>query len=119
MTPIFGRVKGETELALAEMRKANPLFRASTIRPSFIDRAAHDEIKPYLPEQAAYLRVFGPVVRTAMKSSWSPTRPLGEFLTQVAMGRLDAQLQGPGVDKVGDFPVVENFAFRRIMRLDK
>ena len=123
LTPLFGRVKGETELALAAMRKANPQFRASTVRPSFVDAASHEAIKPYIPEppfsQRAAVGVLGPVIRGFGKSRWSPTEPLGKFLVGMAQATWEAQgkLEGKGLEKVGDFPVVENTAIRRVMGL--
>ncbi len=121
-TPLFGRIKGETERILAAMRKENPAFHTSTIRPAFIDYAAHDAIKPYLPPfglaKTALFGVFGPVVRTGVKGSWSPTIPLGRFMTEMAMGRWDEKLQAEQIEKLGDFPVVENPVFRRLAGLD-
>lgn len=124
MTPIFGRVKGETEKALAEMRRANPSFHASTVRPSFVDCATHDAIKPYVPPigagRAAMLAVFAQPIRVLAKGRWSPTQPLGRFMTEVAMGRWDAQMAagGPAVEKIGEFPIVGNAGFRRLAGLD-
>jgi len=122
-TPIFGRVKGETELALSEMRKKNPLFQASTVRPSMVDAVAHDAIKPYIPQPSIAVRaagaIIGPPIRTFAKSYCSPTEPLGQFLTGMAMAKwkLD-DLSGTGVERLGDFPVIENSAIRRLMGLD-
>lgn len=121
-TPIFGRVKGETELQLAEMRKAHPAFRASSIRPAFIDAGAHEAIKPYLATpgyaKAVFLPPFAAVARTFIKSKCSPTEPLGKFMAEMAMGKWDARCEGAGVGKVGDFPILENSAFRRLAALD-
>ncbi|KAJ4390881.1 hypothetical protein N0V93_004480 [Gnomoniopsis smithogilvyi] len=121
-TPIFGRVKGETELLLAAMRKANPSFHASAIRPAFIDAAAHDAIKPYLPvpglAKAVLLPPFAAAARTFMRSKCSPTEPLARFMTDMAMGKLDARLQDANVEKVGDFPILENSMFRELAGLD-
>ncbi|KAJ0115616.1 nucleoside-diphosphate-sugar epimerase [Diaporthe amygdali] len=123
-TPIFGRVKGETEKALAEMRKANPSFHASSIRPAFVDAAHHDAIKPYIPAQGlardAMLAVLGPPVRAFLKGSWSPTLPMGRFMTEMAMGKFDTQMRagGPAIEKIGEFPVLGNSAFRRLAGLD-
>jgi hypothetical protein len=118
LTPIFGRVKGETELALAEMRKKNPNFHAMSIRPGAIDSTDHEAIKPYVPKMGVMasttLAVLRPLLRAPMKSSWSPTIPLGQFMVEMAMGKRNG-LEGPGVDKVGDFPVIENGAFWRAM----
>jgi hypothetical protein len=124
LTPIFGRVKGETELALAEMQKSNPSsLRASTVRPAFVDWAGHEEIKPFLPEIGTLKSVAGsilsPMMKFVGKSKWSPTAPLGKFLTGMAMGMWNGALDGEGVEKLpGGFTVVNNPGFRRVMELD-
>lgn len=123
-SPIFARVKGETELLLAAMRARNPSLHATSVRPGFVDFAAHDAIKPYIPAQGlaqgAAAAVLGPVIRGLVKSQWSPTGPLGVFLTEMAMGRWEGRMTGEGFEKVGDggFVVVENVAIRRVMGLD-
>ncbi|KAK4244787.1 hypothetical protein C7999DRAFT_16980 [Corynascus novoguineensis] len=124
LTPLFGRVKGETELALAEMQKANPsLLRATTVRPSFVDWTGHAEIKPFLPDLGTFMNVAGsilsPIAKYAARSKWSPTEPLGRFLTGMAMGMWDGALEGEGVERLpGGFTVVENPCMRRVMGLD-
>jgi hypothetical protein len=124
-TPIFGRVKGETEKALAEMRNTSTTgsFHASSVRPAFVDAADHAAIAPYIPAlgpaKSAMLAVLGPPVRGLYKAGWSPTQPLGRFMTEVAMGRWEAQMQagGLGIEKVGQFPILGNVAFRRLAGL--
>ncbi len=122
LTPLFGRIKGETERILSVMRNENPPFRASTIRPAFIDYAAHDAIKPYVPPQgaarSALLGVFGPVIRATAKGACSPTIPLGRFMTEMAMGKWEAKLQSEQIEKLGDFPILENTTFRKLAGLD-
>ncbi|KAH2762684.1 hypothetical protein KXW18_004943, partial [Aspergillus fumigatus] len=89
-TSLFARVKGETELELAELRRATPLFRASSVRPAFIDHAHHEAIKKYVPPRPTYETLFrplAPVFRAAMPGLCSPTEQLGRFLTEMAMGR--------------------------------
>ncbi|KAI1463786.1 putative nucleoside-diphosphate-sugar epimerase [Daldinia caldariorum] len=120
-SPIFARVKGETELALAEMRKANPSFHASSVRPAFVDSASHDAIKPYLPAKGALYKagevLLGPPVRFAAKSICSPTQELGHFLTEMAMGRYKDQFKAKDIQMEGEFPILENSAFRRLSGL--
>jgi hypothetical protein len=116
-TPIFGRVKGETELALSEMRKVNPLFQASSVRPSFIDPATHEAIKPYIPS-LGYLKsglavAIGPVIRNGFKSNWSPTQQLGTFLVEMAMGTKEKELSGEAVEKLGEFTIVNTIAINK------
>ncbi|PKS05453.1 hypothetical protein jhhlp_008829 [Lomentospora prolificans] len=117
-TSTFAHVKGETELLLAGMRKSNPLFQADSVRPAFIDSKTHEAIKPYIPKLSpafnAFLFTTGPVMRN-FNSIWSPTEQLGQFLTQMAMGKFDSKLTGPGIDKVGNFSVIENSAIHRLM----
>ncbi|KAI1206035.1 putative nucleoside-diphosphate-sugar epimerase [Annulohypoxylon truncatum] len=120
---IFARVKGETELALAEMRKANPFYHASSVRPAFVDAAKHDAIKPYIPAQPFAIRAtgvtLGPAIRCGMPSYWSPTADLGRFLTEIAMGRYKGQFKANDIQMEGEFPILENSAFRRLAGLDR
>jgi hypothetical protein len=120
-TPIFSRVKGETELALAEMLKMTPKLRADSVRPAMVDAFAHDAIKPFLPERSWAFRAsqttLGPVVRALFQAHVSPTKELGEFLTGMAMGKFDSQLSGKGIINVGESTVVENVAFKRLTGL--
>ncbi|KAI0892035.1 putative nucleoside-diphosphate-sugar epimerase [Annulohypoxylon nitens] len=120
---IFARVKGETELALAEMRKANPFYHASSVRPAFIDAARHDAIKPYIPTQPFAIRAtgatLGPAIRCGLPSFWSPTAELGQFLTEMAMGRYKDQFKASDIQMEGEFPILENSAFRRMAGLDR
>lgn len=126
LTPLFGRVKGEAELALGQLRLTHPqTLQAVTVRPAFVDCSAHEAIKPYVPAVSALrtgmLALLGPVVRTALQGSWSPTEPLGRFLTDAAMGRWEGpEVDGPGVDGPGvqkgpgEYRVFGNAGFVRL-----
>ncbi len=120
---IFARVKGETELALAALRKANPLFHALSVRPAVIDPAAHDAIKPYIPNQAFVIQaaraVMGPFVKIGLPKLYSPTEELGRVLTELAMGKHTNQFTANDIRKVGEFPILENSALRRLAALNK
>ncbi|KAK0719409.1 nucleoside-diphosphate-sugar epimerase [Lasiosphaeris hirsuta] len=125
-TPIFGRVKGETELALAAMRKANPVLQANTVRPSFVDWGGDKAIASYIPAPGAVRNILLGAIRVPMRagffnSHWSPTEPLGRFLAEMAAGRFDeAAMVGPGFEKLdGGFTVVDNPGFRKLAGLDK
>ncbi len=123
MTPLFGRVKGETELALAAQRRAHPLFHASSVRPAYVDASTHDAIKPYLPKNGLQWRAaegaLGPVVRCAVQSAWSPTQDLGKFLTEMAMGQYKDQFKAKDIQMEGEFPILANTAFRRLAGLSR
>ncbi|KAK4197967.1 hypothetical protein QBC40DRAFT_332238 [Triangularia verruculosa] len=125
-TPLFGKTKGETELALAEFRRKNPFFQASTVRLGFVDWIEQDKsVTRYMPTLGAMRTGLGhllhPVFKVGMKGNLSPTEPLGGFLTGLAMGRWDRELRGvkggEGQVLEGGFSVVENMFFRRVMGL--
>ncbi|KAL7806380.1 hypothetical protein V8C44DRAFT_200860 [Trichoderma aethiopicum] len=118
---IFARVKGETEAELGALTAANPgALRADSVRPAFVDARRHKEILPYIPDPGMLYKVgvvaLGPVVGL-MRGMHSPTEHLGDFLVRMAMGKVDGQLEGPGVFRLGGSWVVENVGFRRIMGL--
>ncbi|CRK16633.1 hypothetical protein BN1708_002890 [Verticillium longisporum] len=122
-TPIFGRVKGETEMLLSEMRAARPGFLTESVRPAGVDAGQHAAVKPYIPNPGlvynAMWVLFAPVLLVA-KSLHSPTEPLGQFLTGMAMGKYDGPLAagGPGVQTLsGGSRVVSNVGFRRLFGL--
>jgi hypothetical protein len=129
---IFARVKGETELALAEMRKANPMFHALSARPAAVDPSTHPAIKPYIPTPPLALRmmwpVLGPPIKAFYKGMHSPTEHLGRVLAELAMGRHDntdqintarghGGMDGKDVHMIGQFPILENTALRRLAGL--
>lgn len=124
LTPLFGRVKGETELALAELQKFNPsTLRVTSVRPSFVDWREHTELKPYLPEIGVVKNVAGnvflPLIGYAIKHRYSPTEPLGRFMAGLGAGRYDGALHGEGIQLLpGSSVVVENTGFRRLIGLD-
>lgn len=118
---IFARVKGETEQALADLTAATPTLRADSVRPAFVDAAVHTAIKPYIPDAGLLYKggmVFlGPAIRYGYRGMHSPTEPLGNFMMQMAAGKLDGKLQGAGAFKLGSSWVIENVGIRRIMGL--
>ncbi|KAK1758860.1 hypothetical protein QBC47DRAFT_419997 [Echria macrotheca] len=129
LTPLFGRVKGETELALAEMRRRNPLLRASTARPCAIDWTRHEAIWPFMPRQEGYKaglmgRGILAAIRVGYKSLSAPTEELGRFVTDMALGRYEGEegvqvAKKAGVEVLeGGFQVVDNASFRKLSGLD-
>ncbi|KAI0967222.1 hypothetical protein F4678DRAFT_446991 [Xylaria arbuscula] len=114
---IYSRVKGETEIALAEMRRQNPLLHASSVRPCAVDASDHKEIQKYIPTPPMAYRALIPVMllplRYGFPSLHSPTLPLGRFLAEMAMGKYTIA-PGPDVQMIGDFPILENQVFRRL-----
>lgn len=119
---IFARVKGETELALAALRKDNPNLYASSVRPAYVDAGDHAAIASYVPQRPFVHRFFeafvGPPVKFGYRSLHSPTEPLGRFLTEIALGKhRDQFVAGKGVQMVGSFPILENSVLRQLAGL--
>lgn len=119
---LFARTKGETELALAEMRNHNPNMHASSVRPCYIDASEHEAIKPYIPTKPFAHRsielLLGPPIKYGLKSFHSPTDSLGKVLTELALGKHQEQfVAGKGVQMNGSFPILENNVLRRLVGL--
>lgn len=122
-TQLFARVKGETEAALAGMTRGG--FHALSVRPGAVDPATHDAVQPYVPTRSPVLRamsaVLSPATRMLAPGIHSPTEELGRVFTQLAMGRHADQLAGmkKDVQWVGNFPILENPAIRRLAALSE
>jgi hypothetical protein len=107
------------------MQKANPSsFRATTVRPAMVDWTEHTELKPFLPDLGLFKNVaasvMSPIIKHLIPSKWSPTEPLGRFLTGMAMGMWDGALDGEGVQRLpGGFAVVGSTGIRRLVGLDE
>lgn len=116
---IFARVKGETEQELAHLSDKYPTLQADSVRPAFVDAAAHADILPYIPDPGllykAGLLVIAPPIRIGLPGSHSPTQMLGSFLTQMAAGSSSIDLQASGATRLGTSWVVPNVAMRRAM----
>ncbi len=115
-----GRIKGEAEIALSELRKVNPYFQACSIRPFAVDMKHHLAIKTYIGPRPWIHQVsdvlFSGMIRSYMKNYWAPTLQLGEFLTELAMGKHQEQARHPGLENeiLGDFIIWSNTALRNI-----
>ncbi|KAG5743620.1 hypothetical protein H9Q69_008320 [Fusarium xylarioides] len=118
-TPIFGRVKGETEKALSELQ-APTKFHVESVRPAGVDATNYEAIKPYIPNPGilynAMYFFMGPLMRTVLQSLHSPTEKLGPFLMNVAMGTYDKPLGAGGNDisSINGSRILENVAFQRL-----
>ncbi|KAF4335064.1 nucleoside-diphosphate-sugar epimerase [Fusarium beomiforme] len=117
-TPIFGRVKGETEKALSQLRE--PGFHIESVRPAGVDATHHAAIQPYIPNPGKLYNALGffmaPLMRTVLQSLHSPTEKLGPFLMNMAMGKYDHQLEvgGNGISSINGSRILENVAFQRL-----
>jgi hypothetical protein len=123
-SPIFARVKGETEAQLAEMTTKGDLvgkLQADTARPCAVDATGHEAITPYIPEPTWQIKLsqatlMGPI-KLLYSQAHAPTPMLGNFLMRMAMGEMDAKMEGKGAFKLGASWVVANVGIRRMMGL--
>lgn len=53
---------------------------------------------------------------TMLKSKWSPTQPLGGFLTAMVMGKWDNEPKVPEIQRLGSFPVVGSADIGRLIK---
>ncbi|KAF1935967.1 nucleoside-diphosphate-sugar epimerase [Clathrospora elynae] len=114
LTPLFGRVKGQTETALLEYGKHHAMFRVYNVRPGFVDCTNHAEIHPFIPKQVWYLRTLTPLINALCTNMMTPTRGMGRVMTELAMSRGEP-LAGNDVSMEGR--LVPNAALRRIAGL--
>ena len=118
-TPLFGRVKGETEAALLSLGKETPSLCVYSVRPGAVDPKGHGEIwravKKRRSGKYGYLDpIVFPPLRLAYPGMVSPTRELGRVLAELAMGE-GAPLEGRGVE--GEGRTVSNVGVRRLAGL--
>ncbi|EXJ96442.1 hypothetical protein A1O1_01568 [Capronia coronata CBS 617.96] len=130
-TPIFGRVKGETEAALLALSKTQPFastLAVYSVRPAAVD--GHNQ--PWLWRdilnhhrswsQRMLVSSALPPIRWAswagLARSWhSPTEELGRVLVEMAVDESRALYSGPGVE--GEGRTLGNIALRRLAREKK
>lgn len=115
-TPIFGRVKGETEKELFAIGQDHPNFRAYLARPGGVDPAGHiDVLKQAGGRKSGMLKATEAVLLTMLKGGFknmhSPTRELGQALAELAMGDGQA-LVGLGIE--GEGRTITNIGLRRL-----
>lgn len=113
-TPIFGRVKGQTETALLNFRRQNPNFKTYSVRPGGVDWTAHPEIHPFIPQQPAWKSMIIKPMNLVYKSMMIPTKPMGRVFTELAMSRGEP-LEGDGVGLEGT--LLTNIGIRRLSGL--
>lgn len=121
LTPLFGRVKGETEAGLLAMSKS-PAFEKSlsvySVRPAGVDGAAQPWIWDHIMhnKRSAMTRLqlralIGPI-RLLYKSMHSPTESLGQVLVEMACDQATEEYHGNGVS--GDGRTLSNIKLREL-----
>jgi hypothetical protein len=117
LTSFFGKVKGITERQLLDMSSTTPSLKAYSVRPAMVDPVAQPEIKEAMkdrsvPKWQQFLldNALGPAIRTVWPGGTSPTKDLGKFLTDLALGN-GKELEGEGVL---EGRIITNKGFRRL-----
>ncbi|KAF2831865.1 hypothetical protein CC86DRAFT_82410 [Ophiobolus disseminans] len=110
-TPIFGRVKGQTETALFEFGKEHPMLKVYNMRAGGVDWTKHPEIHPFIPKLPLWRGALLPAVNLVYKSIMLPTQPMGKVFTELAMSKGEP-LEGSDIGMEGT--LVSNVAIRRL-----
>ncbi|UKZ84314.1 uncharacterized protein TrAFT101_000227 [Trichoderma asperellum] len=121
---LYGRTKGETEIALSEMRSASPRLLADAVGPGFVDGKGHAAIQPYLQQQGFLIdnskMLLRRPIEVAAKWLHCPTEPMGRFLVGMALGKYETQLRvDPDVVTMDSgLRVIKNSTITRITGLE-
>ena len=110
-------IKGRAEAALLALSN-DPFYinlKPFSVRPGAVDPSAHPEIHEFIPKRTGLMLSLGDkllltVLRTTYKSMVSPTRELGEVLTELAMNQ-EEPFEGKGYETERTIP---NAMFRKL-----
>jgi hypothetical protein len=119
-TMYFGKVKGQAERKLLDLAKSTESLEVVNVRPNVVDWSDHAEIQGQMKERNSNLgfrskSALFSVLGIAAPSMLTPTKLLGQFLTDLALGRRTA-LKGRGVLENGG--IVSNAGMLRIIKED-
>lgn len=130
-TPLFGRVKGETEAALIALSKAHPYVSSLavySVRPAGVD----GQLQPWLwrdilnNHRTPFQRIMVSSVmvpirwtsRVGLAPGWhSPTDELSRVLVDMAVNESRGPYKAPGVD--GEGRILSNIVLRRLAKDSK
>jgi hypothetical protein len=116
LTPYFGGIKGKAELDLLELSKSSKSLEVINVRPGGVDWRGHTEVEEGLKGKKSPLALTGfgvvfSVMGAVMPGKLTPTKDLGRFLTELALG-VQPRPTGEGVFQEGG--IVSNAAIRRL-----
>ncbi|PVI00385.1 hypothetical protein DM02DRAFT_614382 [Periconia macrospinosa] len=115
LTPIYGRVKGQTEQDLVDFGESKKgMFNVYSVRPAGVDPRHHQEIHQYMPNQPLWKTTTLGVLGTIYKPMISPTKPFAKVFTELALSKGEP-LKGEGLQLGGR--VVPNVVLRRMAGL--
>ena len=118
-TPLFSRVKGETEVALLELSSC-PNFNGYSVRLGFIDHTENHAALEHARKTRNQIwlkmidNLLTPTIAKFWPNVWTPTMDTAKVMTDLALG--DGQpLLGEGV--IGHGRTLRNFGVRRLAGL--
>ncbi|KIW96582.1 uncharacterized protein Z519_01973 [Cladophialophora bantiana CBS 173.52] len=127
-TPLYGRIKGETEHSLLKLSKTPPysnLLSVYSIRPAAVDGSYQPWLWDHILKekrtafQRFYLKTFIAPIRWGFfgEAMHSPTDELGRVLVEMAVGEQRGPFEvGDGVDKEGEGRMLGNKRLRMLGR---
>lgn len=114
-SPIFARVKGETEQALLDLSRDLPDLKVYSARPGGVDSGNDPPVNEVAKQKRVGTRrlepFLMPLFRAFYASMVSPTKPLGQVLVHLAESNGE-KLDGEGIS--GEGRTVSNIALRRM-----
>lgn len=116
-TPIFGRIKGQTEAALLKLSQDSQYrsLHPYSLRPAAVDPASQPEIQGFIPEIPTFRKIASTILRPFIRIAWpsmhSPTADLGRALINLALSD-GAPLPGDGIS--GEGRTISNSGMRRL-----
>ena len=127
-TPIFGRVKGETEKALLEISKTatySPLLSVYSVRPAAVDGKKQPWIWDHILQnkRGLFQRFYLPTLMYPIRWGWtgegfhSPTEELGKVLVEMAVSEKTGPFDvGVHVEQEGEGRTLGNKRLRMLER---
>ena len=118
-TPLFGRVKGETEKTLLALNASAecPDLRVYSARPGGVDSGADPAVAAATTEKRAigsrkFEPILMPIFRAVYWNMVSPTKELSKVLVEIASRNGDKYEDGPGIS--GEGRTLSNVALRKL-----
>jgi len=113
-TPLFGRVKGQTEAELVDLMRTYPSLRVYNLRPGGVDPGNVKDPRPRPLMIKVSRVVLMPMLKALYPSAISPTKELSKVLVDLACGN-GLPLEGKGIEAGGR--TITNVGFRRLAGL--
>lgn len=114
-TPLFGRVKGEAELALLSLRSSNPDLLLYNLRPGFIDEEGVKRKEGAKPWSYRVMDSVAPLLRATMAGQVVSAGALATCAVQCVKDG-EERVEGKGIQREegGRGWLIENSGVRRL-----